>query len=94
MAASTKAREQLEEVTGEYRHGFATEIETDFAPKGLSEDVIRFISSRKNEPDWLLDWRLKAYRAWQKMEEPTWAHVRYTPIDYQDIYFYAAPKTQ
>ncbi|MCI4670734.1 MAG: Fe-S cluster assembly protein SufB [Bacteroidia bacterium] len=75
-----------------YEYGWVTEIETDKAPKGLNEDIIRLISSKKNEPEWLLEWRLKAFEIWQKMEEPDWAHVDYPPIDYQDIYYYAAPK--
>lgn len=85
--------ELLEEVTGsEYKYGFVTDIESDKAPKGLSEDIVRFISAKKNEPEWLLEWRLKSFRAWLKMEEPTWAHVRYPKIDFQDLYYYAAPK--
>ncbi|MEJ0061999.1 MAG: Fe-S cluster assembly protein SufB [Alphaproteobacteria bacterium] len=75
-----------------YRYGFVTEIESDLAPKGLNEDTIRFISAKKNEPEWMLDWRLKAYRRWLKMVEPDWAKVGYPKIDYQDIYYYAAPK--
>ncbi len=84
--------EQL--VTKEYKYGFVTDIETDVAPKGLSEDIVRFISDRKQEPEWLLEWRLKAYRGWLKMTEPHWANVKYAPIDYQSIRYYAAPKTQ
>ncbi|MHC4607378.1 MAG: Fe-S cluster assembly protein SufB [Planctomycetota bacterium] len=76
----------------EYKHGWATDLEVDAAPKGLNEDIIRLISSKKEEPDWLLQWRLKAYRAWTKMIEPTWANVTYPPIDYQDIIYYSAPK--
>src|SRR5262245_50137994 len=76
----------------EYRWGFVTPIESETAPRGLSEDVIRLISSKKGEPEWLLDWRLKAYRRWLEMEEPTWARVTHPPIDYQDIIYYAAPK--
>ncbi|MCQ2914443.1 MAG: Fe-S cluster assembly protein SufB [Alphaproteobacteria bacterium] len=75
-----------------YKYGFVTDIESDVAPKGLNEDVIRFISKKKEEPEWLLDLRLKAYRKWIQMEEPTWAMVKYPKIDYQDIYYYAAPK--
>ena len=83
----------LEEVTsGEYKYGFVTDIEMEMAPKGLNEDIIRFISSKKNEPDWMLELRLKAFRHWQKMKEPKWAHVDYPPIDFQDIIYYAAPK--
>lgn len=75
-----------------YTHGFVTDIEQEFAPKGLSEDVIRFISAKKNEPAWLLEWRLKAYRHWLTMTPPTWAKLHFPPIDYQDAYYYAAPK--
>src|SRR5499427_6962823 len=76
----------------QYRYGFETLIESDKAPKGLSEDTVRFISAKKNEPAWMLDWRLGAYRRWLSMTEPTWARVNYPKIDYQDIYYYAAPK--
>jgi Fe-S cluster assembly protein SufB len=79
-------------VQGDYKYGFVTEIEADEAPKGLNEDIIRFISAKKNEPQWMLDWRLKAYRHWLNMEEPTWANISYPPIDYQDIIYYSAPK--
>lgn len=83
----------LEEVTsGDYKYGFVTDIEMETAPKGLNEDIVRFISARKEEPDWMLEFRLKAYRHWQKMKEPKWAHVDYPPINFQDIIFYAAPK--
>ena len=68
-----------------YQHGFVTDIESDTAPKGLNEDTIRFISAKKNEPEWLLEWRLKAYRLWLTMKEPTWQNVKYDPINYQDI---------
>jgi Fe-S cluster assembly protein SufB len=76
----------------QYKYGFETLIESDKAPKGLSEDVIRFISAKKNEPEWMLAWRLDAYRRWQTMSEPKWARVKYGPIDYQDLYYYSAPK--
>jgi len=76
----------------QYRYGFETLIESDKAPKGLSEDTVRFISAKKNEPAWMLEWRLEAYRRWLTMREPTWARVDYPKIDYQDIYYYAAPK--
>ena len=78
--------------TGDYKYGFYTDIESDAIPQGLSEDVVRLISAKKNEPAWMLEWRLKAYRAWLKMEEPTWANVKYKPINYQDIVYYSAPK--
>ena len=76
----------------QYKYGFVSEIEEERAPKGLNEDVIRFISEKKGEPDWLLEWRLKAYRHWLTMKEPKWANVHYGPIDYQGIHYYAAPK--
>src|SRR5687768_2436589 len=79
-------------VSSEYKYGFVTDIEADEAPKGLNEDTIRFISAKKNEPQWMLDWRLKAYRQWLKMEDPRWANLSYPPIDYQEIIYYSAPK--
>jgi Fe-S cluster assembly protein SufB len=78
----------------EYKWGFVTDIDADTVPPGLNEDVIRLISSKKNEPPFMLEWRLKAYRQWLKMKEPTWANVHYPPIDYQAIIYYAAPKTK
>jgi Fe-S cluster assembly protein SufB len=87
------AQDILEEITSsEYKYGFVTDIEADSAPKGLSEDIVRFISAKKNEPEWMLEYRLKAYRYWLKMEEPTWAHVQYPKIDFQNIIYYSAPK--
>ena len=77
----------------DYEYGFVTDVEQDTAPPGLSEEIVAFISAKKNEPQWLLDWRLQAYRGWLKMVEPTWANVRYEPIDYQSICYYAAPKS-
>lgn len=83
----------LEEVTqGDYKYGFYTDIEMETAPRGLSEETIRYISSKKNEPEWLLEFRLKAFRHWLTMKEPNWAHLHHPPIDYQDIIYYAAPK--
>ncbi len=76
----------------QYKYGFVTDIESDKAPKGLSEDIVRFISAKKNEPEWMLAWRLDAYRRWLTMKEPTWARVDYNKIDYQDLYYYSAPK--
>ena len=85
--------EILNDLTGsDYKYGFYTDIETDTLPKGLNEDIIRQISLRKGEPDWMLEWRLKAYAQWQKMKMPTWAHLHIPEIDYQDIIYYAAPK--
>ncbi|SFC60564.1 Fe-S cluster assembly protein SufB [Flexibacter flexilis DSM 6793] len=83
----------LEDITNsEYKYGFVTNIEADEAPKGLNEDIVRFISAKKNEPEWMLEWRLKAFRMWQGMTAPTWPNVQYPPIDYQDIKYYSAPK--
>src|ERR671935_1521159 len=76
----------------QYKYGFETQIESEKAPKGLSEDIIRFISAKKSEPDWMLAWRLDAYRRWLTMREPAWARVKYGPIDYQNLYYYSAPK--
>ena len=80
-------------VNREYKHGWVTDIEQDTMPPGLTEDTVRFISAKKEEPEWLLDWRLKAFRRWQEMTEPTWPNVHYTPIDYQSIAYFSAPKT-
>ena len=79
-------------VASDYKYGFVTEIDTDIVPKGLDEDVIRLISLKKNEPEWMLKWRLKAYAHWLKMDEPAWPNVHYPPINYQDVIYYAAPK--
>ncbi|UEM20474.1 Fe-S cluster assembly protein SufB [Skermanella mucosa] len=93
MAATLETVEQVRAVTEQkYKYGFFTDIESETAPKGLSEDIVRFISARKNEPEWLLEWRLKAYRHWLTMEEPNWAKLGYPAIDYQDAYYYSAPK--
>lgn len=77
----------------EYKYGFVTEIEQEFAPKGLNEEIVRFISKKKNEPEFMLNWRLKAFRFWEKMKEPKWPNLQYPPINYQDAYYYAAPKS-
>jgi Fe-S cluster assembly protein SufB len=83
----------LEEVTSsEYKYGFYTDLEMDQAPRGLNEDIVRFISAKKNEPAFMLEYRLKAFRHWQTLKEPTWAHVDYPPIDFQDIIYYSAPR--
>jgi len=78
----------------EYKYGFVTEIETDILPKGLSKDIVMAISKKKNEPKFMLDFRLKAYEMWLQMSEPTWANIHYDPIDYQGIRYYSAPKTK
>jgi len=88
----SKAALQRQMEGQEYKHGFVADIEEEIAPKGHSEDIIRFISKKKEEPDWMLEWRLRAYRHWLTMTEPHWANVRYDPIDYQAISYYAAPK--
>jgi Fe-S cluster assembly protein SufB len=90
MNTETNTIEQL--ANSEYKWGFVTDIEADAAPKGLSEGIVRFISARKKEPEWLLEWRLKAYRHWLTMTEPRWPNVKYNVIDYQDIIYYSAPK--
>ena len=89
----SKDNQVLEEFTSkEYEHGWNVNFEADEAPKGLSEDTVRFISAKKNEPAWLLEWRLKAFRHWEKMKEPTWSTVHHPKINYQDIIYYSAPK--
>ncbi len=93
MAVSSDTVKTIESATGgDYKYGFVTDIDMDFAPRGLNEDIVRFISAKKDEPDWLLDWRLKSYRRWLTMTEPRWARVRYATIDFQAAYYYAAPK--
>ena len=89
----TETNQALEEITGqEYKYGFVTAIDEDRIPKGLNEDIVRLISAKKNEPPFMLEWRLRAYRHWLTMQEPTWQNVRYPKIDYNDIYYYSAPK--
>ncbi len=85
--------ETVQAMAGKYKYGWETEIETEYAPKGLNEDIVRLISQKNGEPAWLLDWRLDAFRRWQKMEEPRWAMLNYPEIDYQDQYYYAKPKS-
>ncbi|MEX0968709.1 MAG: Fe-S cluster assembly protein SufB [Bacteroidia bacterium] len=85
-------QELLEKVTGsEYKYGFVSNIDQDFAPKGLNEDIVRFISAKKGEPEWMTNWRLKAFGQWKKMKDPMWAKVTHPPIDFQDLHYYAAP---
>ncbi len=95
MAADHDTIARVEALAGgeAYEHGFVTDIEQEFAEKGLNEAVIRFISAKKDEPEWLLEWRLEAYRRWLVLDEPNWARVNYPKIDYNDLYYYAAPKT-
>ena len=90
MSTSTDVIQDL--ATREYKYGFFTDIEQETVPRGLSEDIVRLISAKKHEPEWLLEWRLKAYRTWLTMKEPTWANITYGPIDYQQIIYYSAPK--
>ncbi len=92
MPIQEETIEQVKLATSKYKYGFSTDLEVDKAPKGLNENIIRLISSKKNEPKWMLDWRLKAFEIWNKMKEPEWAKVNYPKIDYQDIYYYSAPK--
>jgi len=93
MSDTVDSMEAVTAVTeGGYKWGFSTDIDMDMAPIGLNEDIIRLISSKKNEPDWLLEWRLKSYAAWLTMEEPDWAMVHHEKIDYQALHYYAAPK--
>src|SRR3954463_606008 len=91
MAAVTQTVEHVASLE-KYKHGFVTDIEQDFAPKGLNADIVRFISAKKNEPEWVLEWRLAAFERWLAMDEPDWAKVSFPRIDYQDSYYYAAPK--
>src|SRR5881398_3948352 len=94
MSTATETIEGL--VQKEYKYGFYTDVEADAAPKGLNEDIIRLISAKKNEPEFMLQWRLKAFRHWVSLEkaqaEPKWANIKYAPIDYQGISYYSAPK--
>src|SRR5678816_3717238 len=94
MNEAVKNREIREKSSQDYEWGFSSDIEQEFAPKGLNEDTVRFISAKKNEPEWMLEWRLKAYRAWLEMEEVDWAKLDIPTIDYQDAYYYAAPKAK
>jgi Fe-S cluster assembly protein SufB len=93
--ALRETTERVAEISGDkYKYGFVTDIETERAAKGLNEDVVRFISAKKEEPEWMLEWRLEAFARWKEMTEPKWARVHYPPIDYQGAYYYAAPKSQ
>src|SRR3954470_20344844 len=95
MAAVLETTERVADLAGEkYKYGFVTDIEMERAEKGLNEDIVRFISAKKKEPEWMLEWRLEAFRRWKEMTEPNWARVHYPPIDYQNAYYYAAPKSQ
>jgi Fe-S cluster assembly protein SufB len=94
MPAVEETVERVKEIdVDKYKYGFSTDIESVKAPKGLNEDIVRFISNKKDEPEWLLEWRLEAYKRWRTMQEPTWAKVHYPKIDFEDLYYYAAPKS-
>src|SRR5215470_5885426 len=94
MAAVQETIDQVRKIdVDQYKYGFETKIESVKAPKGLSEDIVRFISGKKGEPAWMLEWRLDPYRRWQGMTEPNWANVRYPKIDFQNLYYYAAPRS-
>src|SRR6266566_2448150 len=90
MVSKSVLQEQM--AKQEYKYGFVADFDEDTIPKGLNEDVVRLISRKKKEPEWMTEWRLRAYRHWLTMKEPTWSNVRYPPINYQDIIYYAAPK--
>src|SRR6266478_322689 len=92
MSTATETIEGL--VQKEYKYGFYTDVEADAAPPGLNEAIIRLISAKKQEPEFMLEWRLKAYRHWLTMQEPTWANVHFPSIDYQNIVYYSAPKSK
>ena len=97
MAASrviSRTATTSDDLDTDYKWGFTIDVESDVAPKGLNEDIVRLISLKKREPEWMLEWRLKAYRHWVKLnnEEPKWANIQHPPIDYQDIIYYAAPR--
>ena len=94
MVATQETIDKVKEVSGTYKYGFVTDLEAEKAPLGLSEDIVKFISNKKQEPKWLLEWRLKAYKKWLSMEEPNWAMVDFPKINFQDIYYYSAPKTK
>ena len=93
VATENTAKQVKDLVDDKYKYGFVTDIESETAPKGLNEDIVRFISAKKDEPEWLLEWRLKAFRRWLTMPEPRWSKVKYPPIDYQAAYYYSAPKS-
>ena len=85
--------EAVQSISGVYKYGWETDIEMEYVPKGVSEEIVRLISEKNNEPEWMTEWRLSAFERWSKLEEPTWAMVNYPKIDYQDLYYYAQPKS-
>ena len=92
MSVNVETKKTVKSITEKYKYGFTTDIKSDKAPKGLNENIVRLISQKKKEPKWLLDWRLRAFKAWTKMKEPNWSMVKFAKIDYQDSYYYSAPK--
>jgi len=92
MSIDVETKKKVKSITKKYKYGFTTNVKDDKAPKGLNEDIVRLISQKKNEPKWLLEWRLKAFKAWLKMKEPNWSMVQFPKINYQDSYYYSAPK--
>ena len=92
MSVNVETKKTVKSITEKYKYGFTTDVKSDKAPKGLNEDIVRLISKKKKEPKWLLDWRLRAFKAWTKMKEPNWSMVKFAKIDYQDSYYYSAPK--
>ena len=92
MSVNVETKKTVKSITEKYKYGFTTDVKSDKAPKGLNEDIVRLISQKKKEPKWLLDWRLRAFKAWTKMKEPNWSMVKFAKIDYQDSYYYSAPK--
>src|SRR5437763_17131818 len=94
MNEAVKNQELRDKIAQDYEWGFVSDIEQEFAPKGLSDDTVRFISAKKNEPGWMLDWRLKAYRAWRELEEDSWAKLDVPAIDYQAAYYHAARRAK
>ena len=92
MVATQETIAQVNELNQKYKYGFVTDVESEKAPLGLNEDIVRYISAKKKEPAWMLEWRLKAYRKWLTMSEPDWSMVTYPDIDFQDIHYYSAPK--
>ena len=94
MVATQETIDKVKEVSSTYKYGFVTDLEAEKAPLGLSEDIVKYISHKKKEPKWLLEWRLKAYKKWLTMEAPNWAMVDFPEINFQDIYYYSAPKAK
>ena len=92
MSIDVETKKTVKSITKKYKYGFTTDVNSDRAPKGLNEDIVRLISKKKKEPKWLLDWRLRAFKTWTKMKEPNWSMVKYPKINYQDSYYYSAPK--